>query len=199
MTHRGRGTLWMAHLRQPLRAGAGLRHGDSRDPLHERGITRLAAHGKVFAPTPGDIAICTRWTPSPYPLRHHGGSFSAYCTNPGMTPKERNNAWLELEAQYQPHISLEGMPYLDKGTRWRMPDHIYETPFYYIDYCLARRRPSIPARFFENGLSGRLPALYAPFAPGRREGLDGAARRKRASPPSSRAPSRSSRARSRVC
>lgn len=58
--------------------------------------------------------------------------------NPGMTPKERNNAWLELEAQYRPHISLEGMPYLDKGTRWQYQMHIYETPFYYIDYCLAQ-------------------------------------------------------------
>ena len=30
------------------------------------------------------------------------------------------------------------MPYLEKGTRWQYQMHIYETPFYYIDYCLAQ-------------------------------------------------------------
>lgn len=58
--------------------------------------------------------------------------------NPDMTPAERNAAWLELEHQFRPHISMEGMPYLEKGTRWQYQMHIYETPFYYIDYCLAQ-------------------------------------------------------------
>ena len=30
------------------------------------------------------------------------------------------------------------MPYLEKGTRWQYQMHIYESPFYYIDYCLAQ-------------------------------------------------------------
>jgi M3 family oligoendopeptidase len=58
--------------------------------------------------------------------------------NPGMTPAERNAAWLDLESKFRPHISMEGMPYLEKGTRWQYQMHIYETPFYYIDYCLAQ-------------------------------------------------------------
>lgn len=58
--------------------------------------------------------------------------------NPDMTPAQRNALWLELESIYRPHISMEGMPYLDKGTRWQYQMHIYETPFYYIDYCLAQ-------------------------------------------------------------
>ena len=58
--------------------------------------------------------------------------------NPGMTPAERNAAWLDLEGKFRPHISMEGMPYLEKGTRWQYQMHIYETPFYYIDYCLAQ-------------------------------------------------------------
>lgn len=57
--------------------------------------------------------------------------------NPDMTPAERNAAWLELEHKFRPHISMEGMPYLEKGTRWQYQMHIYESPFYYIDYCLA--------------------------------------------------------------
>ena len=58
--------------------------------------------------------------------------------NPDMTPEERDAAWLELEKQFRPHISVEGMPYLEKGTRWQYQMHIYEMPFYYIDYCLAQ-------------------------------------------------------------
>ncbi len=58
--------------------------------------------------------------------------------NPDMTPAERDAAWLKLEKQFRPHISVEGMPYLEEGTRWQYQMHIYESPFYYIDYCLAQ-------------------------------------------------------------
>ena len=58
--------------------------------------------------------------------------------NPDMTPDERDALWLELEGKFRPHISFEGMPYLEKGTRWQYQMHIYEMPFYYIDYILAQ-------------------------------------------------------------
>ena len=58
--------------------------------------------------------------------------------NPDMSPAQRNASWLDLERRFRPHISLEGIPYLEKGTRWQYQMHIYETPFYYIDYCLAQ-------------------------------------------------------------
>ncbi|MBQ8016227.1 MAG: M3 family oligoendopeptidase, partial [Clostridia bacterium] len=32
----------------------------------------------------------------------------------------------------------EGIPYLELGTRWQYQMHIYESPFYYIDYCIAQ-------------------------------------------------------------
>lgn len=57
---------------------------------------------------------------------------------PDMTPAERNALWLSLERQFRPHIHLDGIPYLEQGTRWQYQMHIYETPFYYIDYCLAQ-------------------------------------------------------------
>lgn len=57
---------------------------------------------------------------------------------PEMTPAERKLVWLELEAKYRPYISYEGIPYLEQGTRWQYQMHIYESPFYYIDYCLAQ-------------------------------------------------------------
>ena len=58
--------------------------------------------------------------------------------NPDLTPDQRDEEWLKLEKQFRPHISFEGMPYLEKGTRWQYQMHIYESPFYYIDYCLAQ-------------------------------------------------------------
>lgn len=58
--------------------------------------------------------------------------------NPDMTPEERNREYLKLEEKYRPHLTFEGIPYLEKGTRWQYQMHIYESPFYYIDYCLAQ-------------------------------------------------------------
>ncbi len=58
--------------------------------------------------------------------------------NPDMTPEQRKQAYLELEAKYRPYMSLAGIPYLEEGTRWQYQMHIYESPFYYIDYCLAQ-------------------------------------------------------------
>jgi len=58
--------------------------------------------------------------------------------NPEMSPAERNAKWIELESQFRPHISLEGIPFVGEGRRWQYQMHIYESPFYYIDYCLAQ-------------------------------------------------------------
>ena len=58
--------------------------------------------------------------------------------NPGWTPEDRKAAWRRLEADFRPHICFDGVPYLEEGTRWQYQMHIYETPFYYIDYCLAQ-------------------------------------------------------------
>lgn len=57
---------------------------------------------------------------------------------PEMTPSERNALWLELESKFRPDLSFDGMEYFDKGTRWQYQAHIFEHPFYYIDYCLAQ-------------------------------------------------------------
>ncbi len=58
--------------------------------------------------------------------------------NPELTPGQRNEEYLKLEKKYRPHISFDGIEYLEKGTRWQYQMHIYESPFYYIDYCLAQ-------------------------------------------------------------
>ncbi|MBQ9709439.1 MAG: M3 family oligoendopeptidase, partial [Clostridia bacterium] len=58
--------------------------------------------------------------------------------NPDMTPEERNELYKSLEAKYRPYMEIEGIPYIEKGTRWQYQMHIFESPFYYIDYCLAQ-------------------------------------------------------------
>ncbi|MBR5389800.1 MAG: M3 family oligoendopeptidase [Clostridia bacterium] len=58
--------------------------------------------------------------------------------HPEMTPAQRNQAWKELETQFRPHIHTEGIPFIEDGRRWQYQMHIYESPFYYIDYCLAQ-------------------------------------------------------------
>lgn len=58
--------------------------------------------------------------------------------NPDMTPAERNKVWLELESKFRPYMDSQGIEYLEMGTRWQYQNHIFQSPFYYIDYCLAQ-------------------------------------------------------------
>ena len=58
--------------------------------------------------------------------------------NPDLTPDERKAEYRKLEKKYRPYLSFEGIPYLELGTRWQYQMHIYESPFYYIDYCIAQ-------------------------------------------------------------
>ncbi len=58
--------------------------------------------------------------------------------NPNMTPAERKNAWKEIEEKYLPHRDYDGYDYLEQGGFWQRQAHIYNSPFYYIDYTLAQ-------------------------------------------------------------
>ncbi|MGL4977239.1 MAG: M3 family oligoendopeptidase [Cetobacterium sp.] len=58
--------------------------------------------------------------------------------NPDFTPEERKSAWRELEKIYKPHSDYSENPVLEKGTWWFGQAHIFEMPFYYIDYTLAQ-------------------------------------------------------------
>lgn len=58
--------------------------------------------------------------------------------NQNVSPGERNAKWRELEKEYLPFFDFDGNEYLEKGGRWQRQGHIYQDPFYYIDYCLAQ-------------------------------------------------------------
>ena len=57
---------------------------------------------------------------------------------PDLTPAQRHEKWAELTAIYMPWIRLGDMPFWGEGKAWQRQSHIYEMPFYYIDYCLAQ-------------------------------------------------------------
>lgn len=58
--------------------------------------------------------------------------------NPEATPKERKLQWREIEKKYLPHKDYDGNDYLENGGFWQRQGHIYNSPFYYIDYTLAQ-------------------------------------------------------------
>ena len=58
---------------------------------------------------------------------------------PEMTPAERHGVWKELLGEYMPWVRLDGeIPFYSEGEGWQRQMHIYQMPFYYIDYCLAQ-------------------------------------------------------------
>jgi oligoendopeptidase F len=56
-----------------------------------------------------------------------------------MTPAERHAEWKRLLGIYMPWLRLDGeIPFYSEGMGWQRQHHIYSSPFYYIDYCLAQ-------------------------------------------------------------
>ncbi len=59
--------------------------------------------------------------------------------NPTMTPAQRHAQWKRLLGVYMPWVKLDGdIPFYSEGEGWQRQHHIYSSPFYYIDYCLAQ-------------------------------------------------------------
>ena len=73
---------------------------------------------------------------------------------PDMTPAERHGVWKQLLGVYMPWVKLDGeIPFHAEGENWQRQHHIYSSPFYYIDYCLAQ---TVALRFWamiQNDLS----------------------------------------------
>ena len=58
--------------------------------------------------------------------------------NPTWSPDERKACWRRLEKLYLPYKDYSESEILEKGTWWYRQGHIFESPFYYIDYTLAQ-------------------------------------------------------------
>ncbi|BAZ44203.1 putative oligoendopeptidase [Chondrocystis sp. NIES-4102] len=57
--------------------------------------------------------------------------------NPDATPQERNQMWQQMEALYLPWRNYADLTHPAQGGLWQEKQHIYCSPFYYIDYTLA--------------------------------------------------------------
>lgn len=112
--------------------------------------------------------------------------------NPDATPAERHAMWQRLERLYMPWTDYGDLAYPAMGGRWQAKAHIYNSPFYYIDYTLAlcvalqfwvwsRRDPqaALDAYVALCGRGGSMPfqglvastGLTSPFAPGALEAV----------------------------
>ena len=58
--------------------------------------------------------------------------------HPEMSKDERKATWSKLEKIYLPDNDYSGFPILEKGGYFYRQGHIFQTPFYYIDYTLAQ-------------------------------------------------------------
>ena len=58
--------------------------------------------------------------------------------NPDATPAERKAQWYKIDLKYNPDQDFDDNEFLKRGGYWMQQKHIYEMPFYYIDYTLAQ-------------------------------------------------------------
>ena len=58
--------------------------------------------------------------------------------NPNATHVERCAKWREIEKKYTPLKNYKGFDVYEEGNLWLRQSHIFQTPFYYIDYTLAQ-------------------------------------------------------------
>ncbi len=57
--------------------------------------------------------------------------------NPNVTPAQRDQAWNAITDTYIKGVDFSGMEEY-KYARWYPQSHIFQTPFYYIDYAIAQ-------------------------------------------------------------
>ncbi|MGY8732073.1 MAG: M3 family oligoendopeptidase [Pirellulales bacterium] len=57
---------------------------------------------------------------------------------PQASRKERHEMWQQLESTYEPYLDYGDLPHVSSGGRWQEKQHIFCSPFYYIDYTLAQ-------------------------------------------------------------
>ena len=57
--------------------------------------------------------------------------------NPDCGPEARKVEWRALETKYLPWVNYGDLEFPAHGSFWQVQSHIYNSPFYYIDYVLA--------------------------------------------------------------
>lgn len=58
--------------------------------------------------------------------------------HPELTHKQRKAYWRKIEKKFLPYKKYDNNEFLEKGGFWMCQHHIYESPFYYLDYTIAQ-------------------------------------------------------------
>ena len=58
--------------------------------------------------------------------------------HPELTHKQRKDYWRKIEKKFLPYRKYENNDFLEKGGYWMCQHHIFENPFYYLDYTIAQ-------------------------------------------------------------
>lgn len=58
--------------------------------------------------------------------------------HPEMGAQGRREIWRQLEKRYMPWRDYDGIDFLEQGGFWMQKQHIFSSPFYYIEYALAQ-------------------------------------------------------------
>lgn len=58
--------------------------------------------------------------------------------HPDMGAQGRRDIWHKLEKRYMPWRDYDGIDFLEQGGFWMQKQHIFQSPFYYIEYALAQ-------------------------------------------------------------
>lgn len=58
--------------------------------------------------------------------------------SPSASADDRAEMWREVEAIYRPDLTWEERPHPASGRTWQAKQHVFNAPFYYIDYALAQ-------------------------------------------------------------
>lgn len=77
---------------------------------------------------------------------------------PELSAEERRKIWRQIERKYMPEIDYDGNAYLENGGFWQQQMHVYESPFYYIDYVIAQ---FCAIQFLQKSLEDRNKALQS--------------------------------------
>lgn len=108
--------------------------------VHSMGMEHLSAYeiGAVLDPEHAKMyrlhVLAHAIETLPYQAMVDGFQHWVY-EHPGHTHAEREAAWDRLWREFMPGIEAEGMGH---RTRWMRQPHLFNSPFYYIDYAIAR-------------------------------------------------------------
>lgn len=80
--------------------------------------------------------------------------------HPEWSARERKDCWRKLEEAYCPERNYQHSEALARGLYWYRQGHIFEVPFYYIDYTLAQ---VCALQFWKRGIVDKDPTTWEDY------------------------------------